>query len=120
MLRLLLIFLLIILSGCENPFQSDADTSVTIVITGANRAGEEKLREKLVELVRERSSWSSSNTSYSGKTIYIVIDPVKDVKDFANRITFGKITAIDDCINSEQTARPNCSRKIHVKIGNDQ
>jgi len=104
--KLVIPILLIALSGCENPLKFDPQTTAILKITGLeDEAQKEQIKEQSQELVAEKSSWHSSQISEHGETTMIKLSPVKDVQGYADRIKFGKVTAIDGNI-------------IHVTVGN--
>ena len=108
MRNLVFAVLLIALSGCGNPFEFDPSTTVILKVTGVEDDEEkERIKEKSVELVVEKSTWQKNQMSQHAETLMIKLSPVKDVQGFADRITFGKVTAVDGNI-------------IHVKVGDDQ
>ena len=107
MRNLVLPVLLIALSGCGNPLEFDPATTVILKITGVeDEAEKERIKEKAKELVLERVAWQKSSMSQHAETLMIKLSPVKDVQGFADRITFGKVTAVDGNI-------------IHVKVRED-
>ena len=109
--------LLITLSGCGNPFKFDPATTVILKVTGVDDdAGfvtdehvfdteQERINEKAVELVLENSAWQKNQMSQQAETLMIKLSPVNDVQGFADRITFGKVTAVEGNI-------------IHLRVGN--
>ncbi|GIW91596.1 MAG: hypothetical protein KatS3mg109_2028 [Pirellulaceae bacterium] len=100
--------LLIALTGCGNPLEFDPATTVILKVTGVkDDAEKERIREKSVELVLEKSTWQINQMSQHAETLMIKLSPVRDVQGFADRITFGKVTAVDGNI-------------IHVKVGDNQ
>ena len=108
MRNLVLPVLLIALSGCGNPFEFDPATTVILKITGVeDEAEKERIKEKAEELVLEKATWQKHQMSEHAETLMIKLSPVKDVQGFADRITFGKVTAVD-------------GNTIHVKVGDDQ
>ena len=108
MRNLVLPVLLIALSGCGNPLEFDPATTVILKITGVeDEAEKERIKEKAKELVLERAAWQKNSMSQHAETLMIKLSPVKDVQGFADRITFGKVTAVD-------------GNTIHVKVGDDQ
>ena len=107
MRNLVFAVLLIALSGCGNPFEFDPSTTVILKVTGVeDDAEKERIKEKSVELVVEKSTWQKNQMSQHAETLMIKLSPVKDVQGFADRITFGKVTAVDGNI-------------IHVKVRED-
>ncbi len=107
MRNLVFAVLLIALSGCGNPFEFDPSTTVILKVTGVeDDAEKERIKEKSVELVVEKSTWQKNQMSQHAETLMIKLSPVKDVQGFADRITFGKVTAVDGNI-------------IRVKVGED-
>jgi hypothetical protein len=107
MRNLVFAVLLIALSGCGNPFELDPSTTVILKVTGVeDDAEKERIKEKSVELVVEKSTWQKNQMSQHAETLMIKLSPVKDVQGFADRITFGKVTAVDGNI-------------IHVKVRED-
>ena len=107
MRNLVLPVLLIALSGCGNVLEFDPATTVILKITGVeDEAEKERIKEKAKELVLERVAWQKSSMSQHAEALMIKLSPVKDVQGFADRITFGKVTAVDGKI-------------IHVKVGED-
>ena len=107
MRNLVLPVLLIALSGCGNLLEFDPATTVILKITGVeDEAEKERIKEKAKELVLERAAWQKNSMSQHVETLMIKLSPVKDVQGFADRITFGKVTAVDGKI-------------IHVKVGED-
>ena len=107
MRNLVLPVLLIALSGCGNLLEFDPATTVILKITGVeDEAEKERIKEKAKELVLERAAWQKNSMSQHAETLMIKLSPVKDVQGFADRITFGKVTAVDGKI-------------IHVKVGED-
>ena len=107
MRNLVFAVLLIALSGCGNPFEFDPSTTVILKVTGVeDDAEKERIKEKSLELVVEKSTWQKNQMSQHAETLMIKLSPVKDVQGFADRITFGKVTAVDGKI-------------IHVKVGED-
>jgi hypothetical protein len=98
--------LLITLSGCGNPFEFDPATTVILKVTGVEDDTEqERINEKAVELVVENSTWQKNQMSQHAETLMIKLSPVNDVQGFADRITFGKVTAVEGNI-------------IHLRVGN--
>jgi predicted small lipoprotein YifL len=100
--------LLIALSGCGNPLEFDPAKTVILKITGVeDEAEKERIKEKAEELVLEKSAWRKTSMSEHAETLMIKLSPVKDPQGFADRITFGKVTAVD-------------GNTIHVQVGDDQ
>lgn len=102
----LALILVVILAGCGNPLEFDPATlefdpatTVIVKITGAkDQAEKDCIKEKIDELVLEKSYWNKNQTSQHVETLMIKASPVKDVKAFADRITFGKVTAMENRI----------------------
>lgn len=113
----LALILVVILAGCGNPlefdpatleFEFEPATTVIVKITGAkDQAEKDCIKEKIDELVLEKSYWNKNQTSQHVETLMIKASPVKDVKAFADRITFGKVTAMEN-------------RIIHVTVNGDK
>ena len=96
MRTLIAAFLLTMLVGCGNIFEMDPATTVILKISGISDDAEgERVREKAVELVEERSTWQKNQMSQNSETLMIKLSPVKDFQGFADRIKFGKVTAVE-------------------------
>jgi hypothetical protein len=94
-----------LISGCGNPFQFDPATTVILKVTGVKDDAElERIKEECVELVVERSTWQKHQVFRAGDRTTIKLSPVEDVKQFADRIKFGEVTAIE-------------GNMVHVKTG---
>jgi hypothetical protein len=107
MRNLPLLVLLVALSGC-GVFEFDPATTVILKITGVeDDAEKERIKEEAEELVLERSAWRKTSTSEHGQTLMIKLCPVEDAQGFADRITFGEVTAVEGNV-------------IHLKVGADQ
>ena len=113
--------LLIALSGCGNPFELDPATTVILKVTGVeDDAEKERIREKAVELVVEKSTWQKNQMSQHAETLMIKLSPINDVQGFADRITFGDVTAVDANIihvNVETIKNRARMRMISVTTG---
>jgi hypothetical protein len=114
----LALLLFVILAGCVNlPELPEVDpaTTVLVKINGAkDEAEKDCIEEKIKELVLEKAYWEMTQTSQHMETLMIKASPVKDVKAFTDRITFGKVTAVEDriihvTVNGEkQAGRREC------------
>jgi hypothetical protein len=102
----LVLTLLVLLSGCGNPFKFDPATTVILKITGVERDEQEDIEEEVKELVQERANWHMTQVSQYGETLTIKATPVEDVQGFADRIDFGEVTSVED-------------RIIHVAVAED-
>jgi hypothetical protein len=102
----LALILLVLLSGCGNPFSFDPATTVILKITGVERDGQEDIEDEVKELIQERANWHMTQVSQFGETLTIKATPVEDVQEFADRIEFGEVTSIED-------------RTIHVAAGDE-
>lgn len=99
---------LLLISGCGNPFQFDPATTVILKVTGVEDGTEsERIEEECVELVIEQSTWQKHQVFRTGDRMTIKLSPVEDPKQFADRIEFGEVTAIED-------------NMVHVKVGGQE
>jgi hypothetical protein len=99
----LVLILLVLLSGCGNPFTFDPATTVILKITGVGEDEQEGIEDDVKELVQERANWHMTQVSRHGETLMIKATPVEDVQEFADRIDFGDVTSVED-------------RTIHVAV----
>jgi hypothetical protein len=93
---LLLCLFLTLIGGCGNPFNFDPATTVILKLSGVDDdEKKERIGEEAKELVLEKSTWHMMQTFEHNDTVMIKVSPVEDVHEYADRITFGKITSVE-------------------------
>lgn len=83
------------LVGCNISFEHDPSTSVTLTISGIET---EEARQKVkgtLEGMTDHSGYMMS-TSIRGDKMTATLSPVTDVDSFVKKISFGKVTNVDD------------------------
>jgi predicted small lipoprotein YifL len=94
-----ILLLLVTIAGCGNPFEFSPDTTVILKLSGLDDdVKREQIADEAKELVLERSTWHMIQTSKHNDTVMIKVSPVDDVQEFADRITFGEVTSVEENI----------------------